>query len=181
MELGTKSLQNGKRRQFRRRPTASLISRSPVWRGPSAGFGYGAVNGYPGASAKHRHRRSRHIKGYLGKKLWRGPGFQSYYRISADIDSVLSQKKIPVRLQTITKPCESNGTQCKIEVEQQNLVPLYPRAACNRVDCSVRENADPKWLCYSFTVWHDWMWLPLFDGRGESSLTTFSASPYEWT
>ncbi|WP_421846992.1 hypothetical protein [Marinomonas sp.] len=71
---------------------------SDIWvtsvNGGSAGFGYGAVNGYPGASASIGISVPKHIKGYWAKEREDGPGFQSYYRISADIDSELAEKKI---------------------------------------------------------------------------------------
>jgi hypothetical protein len=81
--------------------------------GGSAGFGYGAVNGYPGASASIGIGVPRHIKGYWAKENEEGPGFRSYYRISADIDSELAEKKF-VPYKTIIKLSKVNGGVCRL-------------------------------------------------------------------
>jgi hypothetical protein len=146
--------------------------------GGSAGFGYGAVNGYPGASASIGIGVPRHIKGYWAKKYEEGPGFQSYYRISADIDSVLAEKKIRT-LQNYYQTFESKWGRMQVEVEQSRIMVLYTQGCYdNRVDCSVRENADPNgYVIRSPSDTIDV--VALFDGRGESSLTPFPGSPYD--
>lgn len=60
--------------------------------GGGAGFGYGAVNGYPGASADiGRMGVPNHIEGFWAKYE---EDATTYFRISADIDSELAEKKI---------------------------------------------------------------------------------------
>ncbi|GAA0233741.1 uncharacterized protein MP3633_2444 [Marinomonas primoryensis] len=81
--------------------------------GGGGGFGYGAVNGYPGKSADiGRMGVPKHIEGYWAKKYSTG-GFQFYYRISADIDSELAEKKFALSeaimslLKAKPAPCKS--------------------------------------------------------------------------
>ncbi|AWX98931.1 hypothetical protein A8139_02165 [Marinomonas primoryensis] len=155
---------------------------SDIWvtsvNGGRAGFGYGAVNGYPGKSASIGIGVPRHIKGYWAKENEEGPGFQSYYRISADIDSVLAEKKIRT-LQNYYQTFKSNWGRMQVEVEQSRLMVLYTQGCYdNRVDCSVRENADPNgYVIRSPSDTIDV--VALFDGQGESSLTPFPGSPYD--
>jgi hypothetical protein len=155
---------------------------SDIWvtsvNGGSAGFGYGAVNGYPGASASIGIGVPKHIKGYWAKEDENGPGFKAYYRISADIDSVLAEKKIRA-LQNYYQTFKSKWGRMQVEVEQSRLMVLYTQGCYdNRVDCSVRENADPNGYVIrspsdSIDV------VALFDGQGESSTTPFPGSPYD--
>ena len=80
--------------------------------GGGGGFGYGAVNGYPGASADiGRMGVPKHIEGYWAKKYPEG-GFQYYYKISADIDSELAEKKFVLYWIT-TKTSMKKMVQCK--------------------------------------------------------------------
>lgn len=61
--------------------------------GGGGGFGYGAVNGSPGASADIGHMGvPKHIEGYWAK--YEEHEKITYFRISADIDSELAEKKI---------------------------------------------------------------------------------------
>jgi hypothetical protein len=69
----------------------------------------------------------------------------------------------------------------QVEVEQSRTMVLYTQACYDtdiRVDCSVRENADPDGYVIrspsnSIDV------VALFDGQGESSTTPFPGSPYD--
>ncbi|WP_421848241.1 hypothetical protein [Marinomonas sp.] len=155
---------------------------SDIWvtsvNGGSAGFGYGAVNGYPGASASIGISVPRHIKGYWAKEREDGPGFQSYYRISADIDSELAEKKIRT-LQNYYQNFKSKWGRMQVEVEQSRIMVLYTQGCYdNRVDCSARENADPNgYVIRSPADTIDV--VALFDGHGESSPTPFPGSPYD--
>ncbi|MFT6404453.1 MAG: hypothetical protein ACJA2U_000804 [Marinomonas primoryensis] len=80
--------------------------------GGGGGFGYGAVNGYPGASADiGRMGAPKHIEGYWAKKDPEG-GFQYYYRISADIDSELAEKKSALS-ETIISLLKAKPAPCK--------------------------------------------------------------------
>ncbi|AWY00465.1 hypothetical protein A8139_10995 [Marinomonas primoryensis] len=155
---------------------------SDIWvtsvNGGSAGFGYGAVNGYPGASASIGISVPRHIKGYWAKENEEGPGFQSYYRISADIDSVLAEKKIRT-LQNYYQTFKSNWGHMQVEVEQSRIMVLYTLNCFSKLDdCTVKPyeashdlvSKSPKNLT-DVAV--------LFDGKGESSLTPFPGSPYD--
>jgi hypothetical protein len=155
---------------------------SDIWvtsvNGGSAGFGYGAVNGYPGKSASIGIGVPRHIKGYWAKEDENGPGFKAYYRISADIDSVLAEKKIRA-LQNYYQTFESNWGRMQVEVEQSRLMVLYTLNCFSKLDdCTVKP----------YKVFHDLVSKSpknltdvavLFDGQGESSLTPFPGSPYD--
>ncbi|WP_392385650.1 hypothetical protein [Marinomonas primoryensis] len=146
--------------------------------GGSAGFGYGAVNGYPGKSASIGIGVPRHIKGYWAKEDENGPGFKAYYRISADIDSVLAEKKIRT-LQNYYQTFKSNWGHMQVEVEQSRLMVLYTLNCFSKLDdCTVKP----------YKAFHDLVSKSpknltdvavLFDGQGESSLTPFPGSPYD--
>lgn len=147
--------------------------------GGGAGFGYGAVNGYPGASADIGGIGvPTHIKGYWAKVDDNGSGLQSYYRISADIDSELAEKKIRT-LQNYYQNFKSKWGRMQVEVEQSRIMVLYTQGCYdNRVDCSVREDADPNgYVIRSPSDTIDV--VSLFDGQGESSATPFPGSPFD--
>ena len=77
------------------------------------GFGYGAVNGYPGASADiGRMGVPKHIEGYWAKQNPNARGYIAFYRISADIDSELAEKKFGHSGTTI-KFLKGKQAQCK--------------------------------------------------------------------
>ncbi|WP_137170673.1 hypothetical protein [Marinomonas sp. FW-1] len=146
--------------------------------GGGAGFGYGAVNGYPGASADiGRMGVPKHIEGYWAKKYPQG-GFQYFYRISADIDSELAEKKIRT-LQNYYKHFERKDGSMQVLVEKERIQVLYSLfCPSNRFDCSGKEGADPNgWVVDSPIKGLDV--VVLFDGKGEMSLTPFPDSPYE--
>ncbi|AWY00459.1 hypothetical protein A8139_10960 [Marinomonas primoryensis] len=146
--------------------------------GGGGGFGYGAVNGYPGASADiGRMGVPKHIEGYWAKKYQEG-GFQYYYRISADIDSELAEKKIRT-LRSYYKHYERNMGVMQVEVEAENIRVYYTLKCFSRVDdCSSQANSDTNnWVVRSPTNTTDV--VVLFDGKGEMSPTPFPDSPYE--
>ncbi|PYF80449.1 hypothetical protein DFP75_10690 [Marinomonas alcarazii] len=144
--------------------------------GGGGGFGYGAVNGYPGKSADiGRMGVPKHIEGFWVKG-WNKE--EAYYRISADIDSELAEKKIRT-LRNYYQEYKRDMGVMQVEVEEERIRIFYTLKCFSRVDnCSVKENADPNgWVVYSpNNTTHV---VVLFDGKGEMSLTRFPDSPYE--
>ncbi|AWY00321.1 hypothetical protein A8139_10145 [Marinomonas primoryensis] len=142
------------------------------------GFGYGAVNGYPGASADiGRMGVPKHIEGYWAKKYSTG-GFQFYYRISADIDSELAEKKIRT-LQSYYQTFQSIKGRIQVVVEGARIQVIYTQGCyAYRMDCSQEQGSDPNhWVVRSPSDSTDV--VVLFDGKGEMSSTPFPDSPYE--
>ena len=146
--------------------------------GGGGGFGYGAVNGYPGASADiGRMGVPKHIEGYWAKKYPEG-GFQYYYRISADIDSELAEKKIRT-IRNYYQFFKGKTGSMQVLVERERVRVFYTLyCPSHRTDCSGKEDADPNgWVIDSPIKGLDV--VVLFDGKGEISLTPFPDSPYE--
>jgi hypothetical protein len=146
--------------------------------GGGGGFGYGAVNGYPGASADiGRMGVPKHIEGYWAKKYPEG-GFQYYYKISADIDSELAEKKIRTLLNYYKNFDEKDGSM-QVLVEDERIQVLYTLVCVDLYsDCSPKEDSDPNnWIEKSPRGVTDL--VVLFDGKGEMSMTPFPDSPYE--
>uniref|UniRef100_A6VW91 Lipoprotein n=1 Tax=Marinomonas sp. (strain MWYL1) TaxID=400668 RepID=A6VW91_MARMS len=146
--------------------------------GGGGGFGYGAVNGYPGASADiGRMGVPKHIEGYWAKKYPEG-GFQYYYRISADIDSELAEKKIRT-LRNYYQNFKGKTGSMQVLVERERVRIFYTLyCPSHRADCSGKEGANPNgWVIDSPIKGLDV--VVLFDGKGEMSLTPFPDSPYE--
>ena len=146
--------------------------------GGGGGFGYGAVNGYPGASADiGRMGVPKHIEGYWAKKYPEG-GFQYYYKISADIDSELAEKKIRT-LQNYYQNFKSNKGRIQVVVEKSRVQVIYTQGCyAYRMDCSIKEGSDPNhWVVRSPSDSTEV--VVLFDGKGESSATPFPDSPYD--
>jgi hypothetical protein len=74
------------------------------------GFGYGAVDGYPGKSADiGRMGIPKHIEGFWVKGWYKE---EAYYRISADIDSELAEKKSALS-ETIISLLKVKPAPCK--------------------------------------------------------------------
>ena len=147
--------------------------------GGGGGFGYGAVNGYPGASADiGRMGVPKHIEGYWAKQNPNARGYVAFYRISADIDSELAEKKIRT-LRNYYQEYKRDMGVMQVEVEEERIRVFYTLKCFSRVNnCSAKENADPNgWVVYSPNkTTHV---VVLFDGKGEMSLTPFPDSPYE--
>jgi hypothetical protein len=81
--------------------------------GGGGGFGYGAVNGYPGKSADiGRMGVPKHIEGYWSKQNPNARGYVAFYRISADIDSELAEKKSALS-ETIISLLKAKPAPCK--------------------------------------------------------------------
>ncbi|AEF54588.1 hypothetical protein [Marinomonas posidonica] len=146
--------------------------------GGGGGFGYGAVNGYPGASASiGKMGVPNQIEGYWAKKYPEG-GFQYYYRISAAIDSDLAELKIRT-LQDYYQNFDRKDGSMQVLVEGQNIKLLYTLVCVDLyADCSPKKDSDPNnWVQKSPRQVTDL--VVLFDGMGESSATPFPDSPYE--
>ena len=143
------------------------------------GFGYGAVNGYPGASADiGRMGVPKHIEGYWSKQNPNARGYVAFYRISADIDSELAEKKIRT-LRNYYKSFKGKTGSMQVVVERERVQILFSLYCPSyRIDCSGKENSDPNdWVVDSPIKGLDV--VVLFDGKGEMSLTPFPDSPYE--
>ncbi|WP_417561154.1 hypothetical protein [Marinomonas sp.] len=146
--------------------------------GGGGGFGYGAVNGYPGASADiGRMGVPKHIEGYWAKKYPEG-GFQYYYRISADIDSELAEKKIRT-LRNYYQFFKGKTGSMQVLVERERVRIFYTLyCSPSYDDCTPKPNADPNhWVEKAPESVRNV--VVLFDGKGEMSLTPFPDSPYE--
>ncbi|PYF80450.1 hypothetical protein DFP75_10691 [Marinomonas alcarazii] len=147
--------------------------------GGGGGFGYGAVDGYPGKSADiGRMGVPKHIEGYWAKQNPNARGYVAFYRISVDIDSELAEKKIRT-LRNYYQEYKRDMGVMQVEVEKERIRVFYTLKCFSRVNnCSVKENADPNgWVVYSPNkTTHV---VVLFDGKGEMSLTPFPDSPYE--
>uniref|UniRef100_A6VW90 Uncharacterized protein n=1 Tax=Marinomonas sp. (strain MWYL1) TaxID=400668 RepID=A6VW90_MARMS len=144
--------------------------------GGGAGFGYGAVNGYPGASADiGRMGVPNHIEGFWAKYE---EDATTYFRISADIDSELAEKKIRT-LRNYYQNFKGKTGSMQVLVERERVRIFYTLyCPSHRADCSGKEGADPNgWVIDSPIKGLDV--VVLFDGKGEMSLTPFPDSPYE--
>ena len=144
--------------------------------GGGAGFGYGAVNGYPGASADiGRMGVPNHIEGFWAKYE---EDATTYFRISADIDSELAEKKIRT-LRNYYQNFKGKTGSMQVLVERERVRIFYTLyCPSHRADCSGKEGANPNgWVIDSPIKGLDV--VVLFDGKGEMSLTPFPDSPYE--
>jgi hypothetical protein len=144
--------------------------------GGGGGFGYGAVNGYPGASADiGRMGVPKHIEGFWVKG-WDKE--EAYYRISADIDSELAEKKIRTLLNYYKNFDEENGSM-QVLVERERVRIFYTLyCSPSYDDCTPKDNSDPNhWIEKAPQSVRNV--VVLFDGKGEMSLTPFPDSPYE--
>jgi hypothetical protein len=71
------------------------------------------VNGYPGASADiGRMGVPKHIEGYWSKQNPNARGYVAFYRISANIDSELAEKKSALS-ETIISLLKAKPAPCK--------------------------------------------------------------------
>uniref|UniRef100_A6VSN8 Lipoprotein n=1 Tax=Marinomonas sp. (strain MWYL1) TaxID=400668 RepID=A6VSN8_MARMS len=147
--------------------------------GGGGGFGYGAVNGYPGASADiGRMGVPKHIEGYWAKQNPNARGYVAFYRISADINSELAEKKIRT-LQNYYQNFKGSIGRMQVVVQEERIQVIYTQGCyAYRMDCNQKEGSDPnQWVVRSPSDSTDV--VVLFDGKGEMSLTPFPDSPYE--
>ncbi|WP_047043694.1 hypothetical protein [Vibrio mexicanus] len=137
------------------------------------GFGYGAVNGYPGASADiGKMGVPTHIRG-TWRKGWNYDDELVYYRIDAPIDSDLAEKKMRT-LQDYYEYYEPTHGSMQVVVDEERIQVMYTFACVARTrDCTPRENSDPKgWVERSPQKGVTEV-VVLFDGKGESSPVPF--------
>ncbi len=137
------------------------------------GFGYGAVNGYPGKSADiGKMGVPAHIKG-TWRKGWNYDDELVYYRIDAPIDSELAEKKMRT-LQDYYEYYEPTHGSMQVVVDEERIQVLYTFACVERTrDCTPKENSDPQgWVERSPQKGVTEV-VVLFDGKGESSLVPF--------
>ena len=147
--------------------------------GGGGGFGYGAVNGYPGASADiGRMGVPKHIEGYWAKQNSNARGYVAFYRISADIDSELAEKKIRT-LRNYYQVFKGKTGSMQVLVERERVRIFYTLyCSPSYDDCTPKPNADPNhWVEKAPESVRNV--VVLFDGKGEMSVTPFPDSPYE--
>ncbi len=144
--------------------------------GGGAGFGYGAVNGYPGASADiGRMGVPNHIEGFWAKYE---EDATTYFRISADIDSELAEKKIRT-LRNYYQNFKGKTGSMQVLVERERVRIFYTLyCSPSYDDCTPKPNADPNhWVEKAPESVRNV--VVLFDGKGEMSPTPFPDSPYD--
>ncbi|GGN32174.1 MULTISPECIES: hypothetical protein [Marinomonas] len=145
--------------------------------GGGAGFGYGAVNGYPGKSADiGRMGVPKHIEGFWAK--YEENDKTTYYKISAGIDSDLAEKKIRT-LRNYYQVFKGKTGSMQVLVERERVRIFYTLyCSPSYDDCTPKENSDPNhWVEKAPGSVRNV--VVLFDGKGEMSPTPFPDSPYE--
>ena len=144
--------------------------------GGGAGFGYGATNGYPGKSADiGKMGIPKHIEGNWikieGKLL-------KFYKISAQIDSRLAEKKIRT-MQNYYKNFSRTRPPMQVVVDSERVRIFYTLLCVNTSsDCTPKKNADPNgWVTRSPNNITDI--VVLFDGKGEYSPIPFPGTRFD--
>ncbi|MGF1770475.1 hypothetical protein L4D06_24230 [Enterovibrio makurazakiensis] len=140
--------------------------------GGRMGFGFGAVNGFPGKSADVGGLGvPSFIAGHWVKQNPDTMRNSVYYRISSSIDSDLAKKKIET-LENYYENYSTHWGTMQFAVEGPRAM-LYFSLGCFRSnDCTPRQNADPNGWVVRNPNGHGDVVL-LFDGLGETS-----SSPY---
>ncbi|PTP78333.1 hypothetical protein [Vibrio splendidus] len=137
------------------------------------GFGYGGVNGYPGASADiGKMGVPKYIKGIWRKGRSDKGETLTYYRIDAPIDSELAEKKMRT-LQHYYKDYQPNRASMQVIVDEERIQVMFTVGCYSyRMDCSPSEVADPNgWVVMNPSSTTEV--VVLFDGKGESSPVPF--------
>ncbi|MEZ9043468.1 hypothetical protein, partial [Vibrio sp. 10N.247.311.47] len=137
------------------------------------GFSYGAVNGYPGASADiGKMGVPSHIKG-MWSKGWNYDDELVYYRIDAPIDAELAEKKMRT-LQNYYEYYKPTYGSMQVIVDEERIQVMYTFACVSRTrDCAPEEGSDPNgWVERSPQNGVTEV-VVLFDGKGESSPVPF--------
>ncbi|WP_047045350.1 hypothetical protein [Vibrio mexicanus] len=135
-------------------------------------FGFGAVNGYPGASADiGRTGVPKRING-VWRKGWDLNEQLIYYRIDEPIDSSLAEKKMKA-MHDYYKEFSTAWPVMQVVVDEDNIMLLYTFSCYSKIDnCAPKDNADPNgWVVKSPENLTDV--VVLFEGIGETSLTPF--------
>ncbi|WP_311567162.1 hypothetical protein [Photobacterium arenosum] len=147
--------------------------------GGGAGFAYGAVSGYPGASADIGGMGiPKSIEGFWAKQTASKDDLEGYFKISAPIEAQLAEKKIQTLNRYYANYTRRQGVM-QVVVDSERVRVFYTLKCFETYkDCTPRENADPNgWVIRSLADSTDVVLL--FDGKGESSDTPFPGSPYE--
>ncbi|MFA0717589.1 hypothetical protein AB4622_16445 [Vibrio splendidus] len=138
------------------------------------GFGYGGVNGYPGASADiGKMGVPKYIKGTWRKGRSDKGETLTYYRIDAPIDAELAEKKMRT-LQNYYAYYQPTYGSMQVVVDEDRIQVMYTFACVSRTrDCTSREGSDPNgWIERSPQNGVTEV-VVLFDGKGESSPVPF--------
>ncbi|MCG2838331.1 hypothetical protein L6J37_15970 [Photobacterium sp. WH77] len=146
--------------------------------GGGAGFAYGAVSGYPGASADIGGIGiPKHIEGYWAKIAASGDAFEAHYKISAPIDAQLAEKKIQALNHYYANYTRRKGVM-QVVVDSERVRVFYTLKCHEPYDnCTPKDNANSDgWVVRAPHDSTDVVLL--FDGKGESSDTPFPGSPY---
>ncbi|NGN97695.1 hypothetical protein G5S52_08430 [Grimontia sp. S25] len=137
--------------------------------GGRMGFGFGAVNGFPGASADVGGLGvPNFIAGHWVKEDPETNRDSTFYRISSPIDSDLAKKKIET-LENYYQNYSSPWGKMQFAVEGPRAM-LFFTLSCGGFndDCTPRQDADPNnWVVKDPRGRGDV--VVLFDGLGESS------------
>ncbi|OCH49678.1 hypothetical protein [Vibrio sp. ZF57] len=137
------------------------------------GFGYGGVNGYPGASADiGKMGVPKYIKGTWRKGRSDKGETLTYYRIDAPIDAELAEKKIRT-LQNYYKDYQPTLASMQVIVDEERIQVMFTVGCYSyRMDCSPSEDADPNgWVVMNPSSTTEV--VVLFDDKGESSPVPF--------
>ncbi|WP_186294857.1 hypothetical protein, partial [Vibrio algivorus] len=149
-----------------------------------ADLGYGAVAGYPGASASIGIGVPKHINAAWGllNKRKEGQtgkvGFEAYYRIDADIDSELAKKKIET-LQSYYKNFGTSLAAMQVTVDKEKIYVFFTlNCFAKSDDCTPKDNADPNGYVVKAPRGSRQV-VVLFEGEGEVSSTPFKGTSFD--
>ncbi|KDM89798.1 hypothetical protein [Photobacterium galatheae] len=145
-------------------------------RGAWVNFGYGAVNGYSGASSDiGAISYPQYIEGFWSKGWDKS---ERYFKISAPIDLELAKQKIDT-LRDYYVDFHDFIAALIVTVDGPRIRVFYTMNCFYEYDeCTPRKSADPNgWVVPSSHGLNDVVLL--FDGIGESSDTPFPGSPYD--
>ncbi|MCG2838330.1 hypothetical protein L6J37_15965 [Photobacterium sp. WH77] len=147
--------------------------------GGGAGFAYGAVSGYPGASADIGGVGiPQHLEGYWVKYNHDENTRDKFFKISTPIDAQLAEQKIKT-LQNYYQNFKTIHGIMQVVVDSERVRVFYT-LGCHEPydDCTPKEDVNhSSWVIRAPAGSEDVVLL--FDGKGESSDTPFPGSPYE--
>ncbi|MFA9396092.1 MAG: hypothetical protein ACERJ1_15495 [Halodesulfovibrio sp.] len=144
--------------------------------GGGGGFGYGAISGYPGKFADiGKMGVPKHIEGNWIKIE---DDLLKFYKISAQIDSELAEKKIRT-IQNYYKNFSNNWAIMQVVVDSERVRVFYtPFCVDTSSDCTPKKNADPNgWVTKSPKDITDI--VVLFDGKGKYSPRPFPGTQFD--
>lgn len=148
-------------------------------RGGGANLGYGAVNGYPGASASIGIGVPKHINAEWAIESQDRAKYDYYYRINADIDSELAKKKIET-LQHYYKNFGDSLAAMQVTVDKEKIYVFFT-LNCYGVfqqDCTPNDKADPHGYIVRDPDGYGDV-VVLFEGEGEVSKTPFKGTSFD--